>query len=65
VLIVKQKILRRRGHPHLNLERLHHDTATLAPSTISRKFICASIKTSRAHRLNLVSGTCRLDTPPT
>jgi len=38
VLIAKQKLLRRRGRPHMDLQRPHHCTATLeqGPSTPSR-----------------------------
>ena len=39
VLIIKQKLLRRRGRPHMDLQRRHHCTATLVqgPSTPSRQ----------------------------
>lgn len=39
VLIAKQKLLRRRGRPHMDLQRPHHRTATLVqgPSTPSRQ----------------------------
>jgi hypothetical protein len=38
VLIAKQKLLRRRGRPHMDLQRPHHCTTTLVqgPSTPSR-----------------------------
>jgi hypothetical protein len=38
VLIAKQKLLRRRGRPHMDLQRPHHRTTTLVqgPSTPSR-----------------------------
>ena len=42
VLIAKQKLLRRRGRPHMDLQRPHHCTTTLVqgPSTPSRQSCC-------------------------
>ena len=41
VLIAAQKLLRRRGRPHMDLRQPHHGTATLVqgPSTTSRQGI--------------------------
>ena len=63
VLIAKQKLLRRRGRPHMDLQRPHHCTTTLVqgPSTPSRQYLLGK---DGEYAKRLATGIANLESAP-